>query len=63
LRSGAYGGEVIGRVRSVNLTYVILETDFGVLHIPNAGVLASAISSPYVPPTKVEPPADEPSFQ
>jgi small-conductance mechanosensitive channel len=54
LRSGAYGGEVIGTVRSVNLTYVILETDNGVLHVPNAGVLASAISSGYVPPKKPE---------
>jgi small-conductance mechanosensitive channel len=52
LRSGAYGGEVIGRVRSVNLTYVVLETDNGLLHVPNAGVLASAISSNYVPPQK-----------
>jgi small-conductance mechanosensitive channel len=61
LRSGAYGGEVIGTVRSVNLTYVVLETDFGVLHVPNAGVLASAISSGYVPPKQPdEPPGDQP---
>jgi small-conductance mechanosensitive channel len=52
LRSGAYGGEVFGRVRSVNLTHVIIETDNGVLHVPNSGVLASAISSNYVPPKK-----------
>jgi small-conductance mechanosensitive channel len=51
LRSGAYGGEVSGTVMSVNLTYVILQTDNGVLHVPNAGVLASAISTG-VPPVK-----------
>ncbi|MEO8697284.1 MAG: mechanosensitive ion channel domain-containing protein, partial [Acidimicrobiales bacterium] len=49
LRNGAYGGEVAGTVMSVNLTYVILQTDNGVLHVPNAGVLASAISTG-VPP-------------
>ena len=38
-------GEVSGTVMSVNLTYVILQTDNGVLHVPNAGVLASAIST------------------
>lgn len=60
LRSGAYGGEVIGTVRSVNLTHVVLETDVGVLHVPNSGVLASAISSGYVPPKKDDAAAEEP---
>ena len=50
LRNGAYGGEVSGTVMSVNLTYVILQTDNGVLHVPNAGVLASAISTGVPPP-------------
>ena len=57
LRSGAYGGEVSGIVMSVNLTYVILQTDNGILHVPNAGVLASAISTgiPAVKPTVENP--------
>ena len=46
LRSAVYGGEVEGTVVSVNLTYVMLETDNGMLHVPNSGVLASAISTP-----------------
>ena len=45
LRNGTYGGEVRGTVMSVNLTYVILQTENGILHVPNAGVLASAIST------------------
>ena len=45
LRSGAYGGEVAGTVKSVNLTYVVLLTENGVVHVPNAGVLASAITT------------------
>ena len=49
LRSGVYGGEVAGTVRSVNLTYVILQTDNGVMHVPNSGVLASAINTGAVP--------------
>jgi small-conductance mechanosensitive channel len=51
LRNGAYGGEVSGTVMSVNLTYVILQTDNGILHVPNAGVLASAINTG-APPKK-----------
>ena len=55
LKTGAYGGEVIGRVVSVSLTYVVLDTDKGILHIPNSGVLASAISTDFPdPPAKVE---------
>ena len=49
LRSAVYGGEVAGTVRSVNLTYVTLQTDNGVLHVPNSGVLASAINTGAVP--------------
>ncbi|TML12155.1 MAG: mechanosensitive ion channel [Actinobacteria bacterium] len=49
LRSVVYGGEVAGTVRSVNLTYVTLQSDNGVLHVPNSGVLASAINTGAVP--------------
>ena len=55
LKTGAYGGEVIGRVVSVSLTYVVLDTEKGILYIPNSGVLASAISTDFPdPPAKVE---------
>jgi len=45
LKTGAFGGEVIGTVVSVSLTYVVLDTEKGILHVPNSGVLASAIST------------------
>jgi small-conductance mechanosensitive channel len=45
LRSAVYGGEVAGTIASVNLTYVKLETENGVVHVPNSGVLASAINT------------------
>jgi len=55
LRSGVYGGEVKGTVSSVNLTYVRLETENGVMHVPNAGVLASAINTVRTPAPKTTP--------
>jgi len=43
VRSGALGGELNGVVRGMNLTYVTLRTDDGVLNIPNSGMLAAAV--------------------
>jgi small-conductance mechanosensitive channel len=43
VRSGAFGGELNGVVRGMNLTYVTLRTDDGVLNIPNSGMLAAAV--------------------
>ncbi len=46
VRSGALGGEFHGMVAGMGLTYVTLMTDDGELHVPNSGVLASAVG-PY----------------
>jgi small-conductance mechanosensitive channel len=43
IRSGALGGELVGLVAKVTLTYVVLELDDGPLNVPNAGVLAAAV--------------------
>jgi small conductance mechanosensitive channel len=43
VRSGALAGPYSGRVLSVGLTYVQLDTDEGVVLLPNSGVLAAAV--------------------
>jgi small-conductance mechanosensitive channel len=43
VRSGALAGPYSGRVLSVGLTYVQLDTEEGVVLIPNSGVLASVV--------------------
>ena len=48
VRSGAMGGPYSGLVRSVGLTYVQLDTDHGLVLLPNSGVLASAVG-PRIP--------------
>jgi len=42
LRSGALGGQLEGTVTEIGITYMRLETPDGVLHVPNAQVLAAA---------------------
>jgi Mechanosensitive ion channel len=42
LRSGALGGQLEGTVTEIGITYLRLETPDGVLHVPNAQVLAAA---------------------
>ncbi len=42
LRSGALGGQIEGTVTEIGITYLRLETPDGVLHVPNAQVLAAA---------------------
>jgi len=43
VRSGALGGQFDGVVRGMNLTYVTLRTDEGLLNVPNSGMLAAAV--------------------
>ena len=43
VHSGALAGPYSGRVLSVGLTYVELDTDDGVVLLPNSGVLAAAV--------------------
>jgi small-conductance mechanosensitive channel len=49
VRSGALGGVITGRVVNLTLVHVVLETDDGLVLLPNAGVLAAAIG-PTKPP-------------
>jgi small-conductance mechanosensitive channel len=50
VRSGALGGEFDGIVRAMNLTYVLVRTEQGLLHVPNASMLAAAIGPWKKPP-------------
>lgn len=43
LFSGAMGGPHEGQVIEIGLTYIRLETDHGITHLPNSQVLSSAI--------------------
>lgn len=43
LKSGALGGELVGDVTGMGLTYVTLQTAEGPLSLPNSGVLAAGI--------------------
>src|ERR1017187_749983 len=43
LRSGALGGQIEGTVTEIGITYLRLDTPDGVLHVPNAQVLAAAV--------------------
>jgi len=43
VRSGALGGEFTGAVTAMGVTYVSMATVDGLLHVPNAGVLAAAV--------------------
>jgi small-conductance mechanosensitive channel len=43
VRSGALGGEFDGVVRAMNLTYVLIRTEQGLLNVPNSSMLAAAI--------------------
>jgi small-conductance mechanosensitive channel len=44
LRSGALGGQFEGTVTEIGITYMRLETDTGVMSLPNSQVLAAAVS-------------------
>jgi small-conductance mechanosensitive channel len=44
IRSGALGGELRGAVTEIGITYVLLDTPQGPLHLPNSQVLAAAIA-------------------
>jgi small-conductance mechanosensitive channel len=43
MRSGPLGGEYEGRVTSMSMFYVNMETELGPVSLPNAGVLAAAV--------------------
>lgn len=62
LKSGALGGELVGHVTGMGLTYVTLMTDDGPLSLPNSGVLAAAIGPAPLPvPATDDETAAEPS--
>ena len=43
VRSGSLGGELLGRVTGMGLTYVTLDTSDGPLSVPNSALLAAGI--------------------
>ena len=43
IRSGALGGLIEGFVTEVSITYVMLDTGNGAVHVPNSQVLAAAV--------------------
>ncbi len=49
LRSGAMGGLLEGTITEIGITYLRLETVDGVMALPNAQVLAAAVSHPASP--------------
>jgi small-conductance mechanosensitive channel len=55
VRSGSLGGIFDARVLELSLTYVTLQTDDGVLRIPNSAMLAAGVVS--TPSTPLPPPA------
>lgn len=58
IKSGSLGGEFLGDVTEIGLTYVRLDTADGPVHLPNSQLLASAIApvSPVPPPVIPVPP-------
>jgi len=61
IRSGALGGEFDGVVRAMNLTYVMVRTEQGLLNVPNSSLLAAAVGpwkkASVTPATAQAPPA------
>jgi hypothetical protein len=43
IRSGALGGLIEGLVTEISITYVMLDTGNGAVHVPNSQVLAAAV--------------------
>ena len=58
-RAGALGGTIEGEVTDISLTYVRVDTDDGVVLLPNSQVLASVIGA--VPPAKPAASSAEPA--
>jgi Mechanosensitive ion channel len=60
IRSGALSGLIEGTVTEISLTYVLLETTAGPVHVPNSQVLAAAVGPAGAvppPPGQGPPPA------
>jgi hypothetical protein len=52
IRSGALGGEFLGEITEIGITYVTLTASEGPEHLPNSQVLAAAVRPE--PPTNDE---------
>ena len=69
IRSGALSGLLEGTVTEISLTYVLLETANGPLHVPNSQVLAAAVGpagavpAPSAPPPVGAPPDGQEAAQ
>jgi small-conductance mechanosensitive channel len=56
VRSGSLGGIFEGTVTAMNLVYVTIETDEGIINVPNAGLLAAGVGpAPVTSPRDVVP--------
>jgi small-conductance mechanosensitive channel len=53
-RAGALSGEIEGVVTDLSLTYVMVQTDEGAVHLPNSVVLAAAVMLVPDPPPAAE---------
>jgi small-conductance mechanosensitive channel len=58
MRAGALGGQIEGVVTDIGITYVRLDTDEGMLHVPNAQALAAAVGPWRQPATDEGEPAE-----
>lgn len=59
VNSGTLGGSYQGRVRSIGLTFTVLDTDEGPLNLPNAGLISAATGPRRPPPEPSEDQATE----
>ena len=57
VRSGALGGPIDGTVVGMDLLYTTLDTEEGLVRLPNAGLLAAAVGPRPKPSTDSEPPS------
>ena len=57
VRSGALGGPIDGTVAGMDLLYTTLETEEGLVRLPNAGLLAAAVGPRPKPTAGSEPPS------
>jgi len=58
MRSGPLGGEINGVITGMGLSYVVVETEDGRLHVPNSAVLSAAVG-PQLAPKREPTPAEQ----
>jgi small-conductance mechanosensitive channel len=61
MRSGPLGGEVTGVISGMGLSYVVMETEDGPLHVPNSTVLSASVGPQRPAPNASSGPAKPPA--